>query len=258
MSQAPETLEGWWMLHDIRRIDWPRWKQLAADERRAVLAEATEFFRAAVAVDDADEGASGLYRMVGQKGDLMQIHLRPTPQQLNALEIRFAQLRLADFLLPAYGYFSVVEMSRHNASESIEQMLANPYVQQRLKPALPAVETVCFYPMSKKREGQDNWYWESPERRREMMRDHGMIGRRYADRVTQIISGSTGLDDWEWGVTLFADDPLQYKKIVYEMRFDEASARFGLFGPFYIGFRLPPEQLEALFTGDVERLSASK
>ena len=97
--------------------------------------------------------------------------------------------------------------------------------------------------MSKKREGEDNWYWLDYERRRELMRDHGAIGRSFADRVTQVISGSTGLDDWEWGVTLFSDDPVNFKKIVYEMRFDEASARFGLFGPFYVGIRMEPAAL---------------
>jgi len=104
-----------------------------------------------------------------------------------------------------------------------------------LKPALPKSKHMCFYPMNKRREGGDNWYMLSMEDRRNMMRSHGMIGRSYAGRVKQIITGSVGLDDWEWGVTLFADDALTFKKLVYEMRFDEVSARYGDFGSFYVG-----------------------
>jgi hydrogen peroxide-dependent heme synthase len=100
--------------------------------------------------------------------------------------------------------------------------------------------------MNKKRDGEDNWYMLSMEDRREMMKSHGMIGRSYAGKVRQIITGSVGLDDWEWGVTLFGEDPLQFKKLVYEMRFDEASARFGEFGPFYVGNYLTQEDLSAL------------
>jgi chlorite dismutase len=88
-----------------------------------------------------------------------------------------------------------------------------------------------------------------------MMRDHGMIGRHYAGRVTQIISGSIGFDDWEWGVDLFADDPLVFKRLVYEMRFDEASAVYGLFGSFFIGLRFPVKQLETLLNGKTPSFS---
>jgi chlorite dismutase len=97
--------------------------------------------------------------------------------------------------------------------------------------------------MNKKRDGPDNWYsLEAPERG-ELMRAHGRTGRRYAGKVSQIVTGSIGLDDWEWGVTLFADDPIQFKKLIYEMRFDEVSARFAEFGPFYVGRRLRAEDL---------------
>jgi len=147
------------------------------------------------------------------------------------------------------SYVSVVEVSFYNPDGNVEEMRANPGVQRRLYPILPRSRAVCFYPMSKKREGQDNWYWEDFDRRRKMMREHGEVGRRYGDRVTQMISGSTGLDDWEWGVTLFSDDPLNFKKLVYEMRFDEASARFGLFGPFYVGLRREPEEFFRWLTG---------
>jgi chlorite dismutase len=113
--------------------------------------------------------------------------------------------------------------------------MQNPEIIARLKPALPKAKHICFYPMNKRREGNDNWYMLDMETRKNMMRSHGMIGRSYAGKVKQIITGSVGFDDWEWGVTLFADDALQFKKLVYEMRFDEVSARYGEFGDFYVG-----------------------
>ena len=105
--------------------------------------------------------------------------------------------------------------------------------------------------MNKLRGETKNWYSEPIIERQRMMRDHGMIGRHYAGRVIQIISGSIGFDDWEWGVDLFADDPLVFKKLVYEMRFDEASAVYGLFGTFYVGLRFPAAQLGTLLEGKI-------
>ncbi|MNP32403.1 putative heme peroxidase [compost metagenome] len=114
----------------------------------------------------------------------------------------------------------------------------------RLQPILPKSNHICFYPMNKKRDLGDNWYMLSMDERREMMRSHGLIGRSYAGKVKQIITGSVGLDDWEWGVTLFSDDALQFKKLVYEMRFDEVSARYGEFGAFYVGNLLNADRLD--------------
>jgi chlorite dismutase len=101
-----------------------------------------------------------------------------------------------------------------------------------------------------KRRGEDkNWYRIPFAERAEMMREHGIIGRHYAGSVTQIISGSIGFDDWEWGVDLFADDPLVFKKLIYEMRFDRASAEFAEFGPFYVGLQFDATELPALLEG---------
>jgi chlorite dismutase len=119
----------------------------------------------------------------------------------------------------------------------------------RLRPEIPQRRYLCFYPMNKLRGEAKNWYGEPIRERQRLMREHGMIGRHYAGRVTQIISGSIGFDDWEWGVDLFADDPLVFKKLVYEMRFDEASAVYGLFGAFFVGLRFSPIQLETFFAG---------
>ncbi|MBX6396225.1 MAG: heme-dependent peroxidase, partial [Alicyclobacillaceae bacterium] len=183
-----------------------------------------------------------VYTIVGQKADLVMVHLRPTLQELEAVEVSFNKSRFAATTRPAYSYVSVVELSNYTTAPGVDPT-ADPAVQRRLKPILPKTEHICFYPMNKKREGRDNWYMLSMEERRNMMRSHGEIGRRYAGKVTQIITGSVGLDDWEWGVTLFADDPIVFKKLVYEMRFDEVSARFGEFGRFFVGNRLTRERL---------------
>ena len=115
---------------------------------------------------------------------------------------------------------------------------------------MPAARYVCFYPMNKRRGEALNWYLEGFDRRATMMREHGMIGRGYAGRVTQVISGSIGYDDWEWGVDLFADDPIVFKKLVYELRFDEASADYAEFGPFYVGLRFAARDLPRLLEGE--------
>jgi chlorite dismutase len=108
--------------------------------------------------------------------------------------------------------------------------------------------------MNKRRGETVNWYSVPYERRAEMMLEHGKIGREYSGKVIQIISGSIGYDDWEWGVDLFADDPLTFKNLIYEMRFDEASARFAEYGPFYVGLQFAPAELPALLDGQLPKL----
>jgi len=127
-------------------------------------------------------------------------------------------------------------------------------VEGRLFLDVPPRRHVCFYPMNKRRGEARNWYAVPFEERARMMRDHGVVGRRFAGAVTQIISGSIGFDDWEWGVDLFADDPLVFKKLVYEMRFDEASAWYAEFGPFYVGLQFSPSELPRFLEGEVPRL----
>jgi chlorite dismutase len=248
MPEAPGTLEGWYVLHDFRRIDWPRWKMLPAAERETIVTEAAAFLEAAEAHQDAEEGASALYSIVGHKGDLMFLHLRPTLDELNALERAFARTRLADYTVEPYSYVSVTELGLYEIQSRgvVERPMEAPFVRTRLKPAIPERRYMTFYPMSKARGEQVNWYMLPIEERRAMMRGHGTIGHKYAREVQQMISGSVGLDDWEWGVTLFAQDPLQFKKLVYEMRFDEASAKYAQFGPFYVGTRVLPGELGGL------------
>jgi len=117
------------------------------------------------------------------------------------------------------------------------------YQHYRLYPELLDWPILCFYPMTKKREGNDNWYSLDFDSRKKLMGGHARTGRKYAGRISQLITGSAGLDDWEWGVTLMAERLDDVKSIVYEMRFDEVSARFGEFGPFYINLRISPADL---------------
>jgi peroxiredoxin len=243
LGQAPETLDGWFALHDVRRVDWPSWRRLTAAERQRALDEAVAFLSRAAAAEEGHRGSSGLFWVLGHKGDLMQVHLRPEAEELYRLELEFDRLALSEHLTRTYSYFSVVELSTHTSEGRAQGSADDPGLRRRLEPHLPRTRYVCFYPMSKRRGERENWFTLSHEERGAMMRSHGLIGRRYAERVVQIVTGSMGLDDWEWGVSLFADDPLQFKKIVYEMRFDEASARFALFGSFFVGSRLEPGDL---------------
>lgn len=248
MNEAAITLDGWYVLHDFRTMDWSSWKQLPAEERQAATEEFLAFLDEMQQVDDSKEGAHAFYTVVGQKADFMLMTLRPTMDELNAIENRFNKLTIAEFTVPAYSYVSVVELSNYLAGESNEDPYQNPHVRARLYPELPRTQYVCFYPMDKRRQGDDNWYMLSMDDRKTMMRSHGMIGRGYAGKVKQIISGSIGFDDFEWGVTLFSDDVLQFKKLVYEMRFDEVSARYGEFGSFFVGTFLDGDKRKEFFT----------
>ncbi|AQQ54329.1 hydrogen peroxide-dependent heme synthase [Planococcus lenghuensis] len=242
MNEAAITLDGWYVLHDFRSIDWVAWKMLDEDERRAAVEEFTAFLNKINKTDEAKTGAHALYTIVGQKADFMLMILRETMDELQEIETEFNKLTLAAFTVPTYSYVSVVELSNYLAGKSDEDPYQNPHVRARLYPELPRSQYVCFYPMDKRREGNDNWYMLGMDDRRAMMASHGKIGRGYAGKVKQIISGSIGFDDYEWGVTLFSDDVLQFKKLVYEMRFDEVSARFGEFGSFYVGTLLDADK----------------
>ncbi|MFC0211316.1 hydrogen peroxide-dependent heme synthase [Paenibacillus chartarius] len=237
MSEAAQTLEGWYALHDFRLIDWTLWKAADDATRREAREELASFLAEYQQVEDNKKGSTATYSIVGQKADFVFMHLRESLEELNALENAFNKSIFASFTVPVYSYVSIVELSSY-MSKPGEDPMQNPEIVARLYPTLPKAKHICFYPMNKRREGNDNWYMLDMESRKGMMRSHGMIGRSYAGKVKQIITGSVGLDDWEWGVTLFADDALQFKKLVYEMRFDEVSARYGEFGDFYVGNRL--------------------
>ncbi len=241
MSEAAITLDGWYCLHDFRTVDWTLWKMLSSDERQYAIHEFLNLVEKWNQTQTGNEGSHALYTVVGQKADFMMMILRPTMEELNEIETEFNKTKLAEYTIPAHSYVSVVELSNYLPAD--EDPYQNAMVRARLYPILPKAKYVCFYPMDKRRQGNDNWYMLPMEDRRDMMRSHGMIGRQYAGKVKQIITGSVGFDDYEWGVTLFSDDVLQFKKLVYEMRFDEVSARYGEFGSFFVGNLLNEDEV---------------
>ena len=268
--RVPETLEGWCLLHQMFRVRWPDWVALAARDRQARAEEAAA---AIAAMSRADEGSTALVTLLGHKGDLMLVHFRRGFEALQQAQLAVARLSLSACLEPTASYVSVVELGMYEMTALIHSRLREKglapgsaefdrafdaemedqrtRVAGRLFLEVPARRYVCFYPMNKRRGEQKNWYAEPVEDRGRMMRDHGVIGRHYAGAVTQIISGSIGFDDWEWGVDLFADDPLVFKKLIYEMRFDEASAWYAEFGPFYTGLQFSPPELGKFLGGEV-------
>ena len=263
LPQVPLTLEGASVLHQMFRIRWPEWKKLEASERNAILREAAG---ALGKMEEAAGRQSAVYSLLGHKGDLLLVHFRHSFAELSALETALAQLRLFDYLEQTTSYVSVVELGLYESTVktyeslvergiepgspewagAVEEVLVRQReaMRSRLYPEIPANRYACFYPMDRKRGENINWYTLPLEERQRQMHEHGLIGRRYAGTVKQIISGSIGLDDWEWGVDLFADDPVIFKKLIYEMRFDEVSAVCAAFGPFYVGVRLPAAELE--------------
>ncbi len=249
MAEVPDTLEGWYVLHDARTMDWSKWRSTPLADRQEITAEFITFVATA---ESEEEGSSALFNIVGHKADFLMLHLRPNLPNLGILERRLSNLRIGDFLKPCTSYLSVTELSLYEAyarggTEELDKLFELPFVQQRLYFRIPDMEFISFYPMNKRRGETINWYAEEMEERRRMMREHGATGRKYHGKVQQMITGSTGLDDWEWGITLFAHDPLDIKKLVYEMRFDEVSAKYADFGKFIMGSRIKPETIVNYF-----------
>jgi len=245
-----ESSSGWGVLHLFYAVDRARAEAESGGATRVV--DAIEAFTA--------DGVHQVlcFAVLGHKADLGVMALGPDLARLQALQHELA----AAPLRATWSYVSLTEGSEYTSTEDderaritaeegvtdaaeIETRLAvwrdriAHYREQRVHPRLPAKHTVCFYPMSKRRTAEANWFELSFERRKELMSGHARVGRTYAGRVLQLITGSTGIDDWEWGVTLFADDVVALKEIVYEMRFDPVSARYADFGPFFTGLVLP-------------------
>ncbi len=271
---VPETLEGWSLLHQFFRVDWHALADLSPHER-GHLADELATWLAPWA--DADDGGSIAVATLGHKADLLLIHARRSFDELLQAQLEVSRLGLSHALEATASYVSVVELGMYDMTAKIhEQLVAAGHapgsdgylaardeamqtqktrVEGRLFMRFPRRRYVCFYPMDKRRGEVKNWYRAPFADRARMMREHGHIGRRYAGTVTQIISGSIGFDDWEWGVDLFADDPLVFKKLIYEMRFDEASADYGEFGPFYVGMQFDPRETAAWLDGRVPALT---
>ena len=264
---VPLTLEGSSVLHQMMHFKRTEWRKLPAKERSGIEMEARS------ALEKMELNQSGLYSLLGHKGDLMLVHFRNSFDELNQIELTLGGLRLSDFLETTTSYLSVVELGLYESTLKIYQQLAERGVephspewntqveevmvrqresmQPRLHPEVPRNRYICFYPMDRRRGEDKNWYTLPLEERQRQMHEHGMIGRRYAGQVKQIITGSIGFDDWEWGVDLFADDPLVFKKLIYEMRFDQVSAEYALFGNFYLGLRCPASDLGKLLEGQL-------
>jgi len=240
---------GWGVLHLYHRVHRVRAEREPGAAKRVLEA-----------VDSLERDGHQVLctAVLGHKADLGFVALGPDLARLQA----FQQELLDAPFEPVSSFVSLTELSEYTSTEdderrrlSDEESLTGDaleaalgawrermahYREQRLHPTLPRRALVAFYPMSKRRSGPDNWYTLPFEDRKRLMAGHARVGRRYAGRVLQLITGSTGLDDWEWGVTLLADDPVALKDIVSEMRFDEVSARYAEFGPFFTGLLLEP------------------
>src|SRR6266516_4233958 len=249
---VPLTIEGYSVLHQMMRVRWPVWRELSAAQKNEIVNEAS------AALAKMEQSASG------QSFD-----------ELNQAELQLAQLRLSDYLEPATSYLSIIELGLYESTIKAYRDLSDRGVEPhsegwkrgiqdvlerqkeamhpRLFPELPRHRYICFYPMDRRRGEEKNWYTLPIEERGRQMTEHGLVGRRYAGEVKQIITGSIGFDDWEWGVDLWADDPVVFKKLIYEMRFDEVSAVYALFGHFYVSVRCAAADLGKLLSGELPK-----
>ena len=270
LPAVPLTIEGSSVLHQMFRVRWAAWHQLEDGPRKHILDEAVPVLQR---MEQRANGQSALFSLLGHKGDLLIIHYRDSVDELNRAELELANTRLSDYLEQTTSYLSVVELGLYKSTVNVYRSLAERGVEPfsevwnaevedtlqrqreamkpRLYPAIPPNRYVCFYPMNRRRGEDKNWYTLPITERQRQMEDHGNVGQRYAGKVKQIITGSIGFDDWEWGVDLYADDPLVFKKLIYEMRFDEVSAVYSDFGIFYVGVRCPAARLPDLLGGSL-------
>ncbi len=267
MPEVPLTVEGYSVLHQMMRFRWSAWHALSESHRASVLEEAQSVLQ------QIEPQQTAIYSLLGHKGDLLFLHFRNSFDELNAAELKLSQLKLSDYLEPLTSYVSVIELGLYESTvktyeqlmerglephsdewkQAINEVVARQReaMRPRLYPDIPNARYLCFYPMDRRRGEEKNWYTLPIRERQRQMHEHGMVGRRYAGEVKQIITGSIGFDDWEWGVDLFADDALVFKKLIYEMRFDEVSAVYALFGTFYVGVRCPATDLAGLLSGEL-------
>jgi chlorite dismutase len=256
--------KGIHVLHLFYRIDRVRWAQLSEDQRSQARSRLESLCAANAA---ASHPRLATYTNMGGKADLVFMLTAAELGQLGQMHHDVENCFSPGTLLPVYTFLSVTELPEYVTTEDdmkqtlVQQEKLEPgsevfskrlaelqarqaeYERYRLYPELPDWEVMAFYPMSKRRAAADNWYLLDFATRKKLMAGHARVGRKFAGRISQLITGSTGLDDWEWGVTLMAHQVDALKEIVYEMRFDEVSARYGEFGPFYVNLRLTPAAL---------------
>lgn len=262
LHAVPLTIEGSWMLHLFWRLDRGRWAGLSPETQADI---AQQFADAC-----CDTGAH-VFSIIGHKADLLVLLVDESLEEVREAELTLRKLAISAFVTVPYSYFSVVELGLYESSLKTYRALAEqgiaPHTEgwdkaigetlarqreamaPRLSAEIPASPYICFYPMDRLRGEHKNWYTVPIEERARMMHEHGLVGRRYAGQVKQIISGSIGLDDWEWGVDLFAEDPAVFKRLIYEMRFDEVSAVYAKFGQFFVGKQVPNEKVASILLG---------
>jgi chlorite dismutase len=262
--QPSDEKVGWPVLHQFYRIDRGRWRSMDEAARRTALDE----FSAALVECRGEEGMQFVPLAGVAKSDFGIMAVHPELRRIQRLGQQIAATALGSCLQPVYDFLSMSEVSEYMSGPSewaaelikgqglapdspefaqgMERMRQrmDKYAEARVHPQLPTdMDVVCFYPMAKRRGETHNWYTLDITERRRLMGDHAKTGRTFAGRVLQLITTCTGLDDWEWGVTLFARDLKSIRDVVYEMRFDPASAIYGEFGEFYVGLRIDPADL---------------
>ena len=251
------------VLHLFYRLDREKWKNLPEGESKSTLQRLEQLCEANNAPSNPRLTS---YVNIGGKADLVFIIYAAELAQLSQIHRSVEASFPAGTLQPVYSFLSVTELPEYvtteddliralrqeglqEGSEAFNQRLEAgrkrqaEYEHYRLNPELPDWEIMAFYPMSKRRDGNDNWYMLDFDARKKLMAGHARVGRKYGGRISQLITGATGIDDWEWGVTLMAHQTDALKEIVYEMRFDEVTARYGAFGPFYVNMRLQPADI---------------
>lgn len=255
--------EGWHCLHQYYTVDAIQLRGLSAGDRMLGRDEVCDI------LSPGFHGATErlqVFAVSGHKADFGIMMLDKDPLRIDALTQDIRNSRLGPALKRTYSFVSITEVSEYvptveQYAEKLRQLGSMPddpsyqakvkaYEQrlpmmnkQRLYPDMPAWPVHCFYPMNKIRHPQANWYQLPFSERSALMAEHATSGIKFAGKVTQLITASTGLDDWEWGVTLWGRSPEYIKEIVYTMRFDQASARYAEFGPFYLGYIMSPEDL---------------
>ena len=259
-SLVPE--EGWHCLHLFYRVEQGQWQMLNRAEQNEAKTNLASLVQEVRAMDSTQLLTLG---MVTPKADLGFMLITPDLHNAHVVEKRLSISLGPEILTPVYSYLSLTEGSEYITTEDeyvqsldaetrqtpakLEQAVAafheriKHYRQERVYPTLPDWPVVCFYNMSKRRGEERNWYALPYDERRQLMKGHASVGREFAGKVKQLITGSTGLDDAEWGVTLFSRDTFQIKAIVYKMRFDPVSAEYADFGEFFIGIQLPLDEL---------------
>ena len=266
-ERVPATLvpeAGWHFLHLFYRVDRGALADLSEEARREGRRQILE------ALDRGHPGApqqQHAFAVPGHKADFGLMLAGTDLRAIHGIQLALQASALGPALVPSYSFYSITEISEYvpdveaygkilrdregvDPESSIYKTKVAAYAdrlgpmnKQRLFPEFPDWPCLCFYPMSKMRQGEQNWYLLPFEERTELMSQHGRSGMKFAGKVSQVITASTGLDDWEWGVTLWGRNPSYLKDIVYTMRFDESSARYALFGDFYFGYILPPVEL---------------